>query len=117
MGALDDYTEDDYEYPEDYYDDYDYSDYVDYDEDDYDVLVGNDLTEEKLEPLIDEIITLRAMDKKEFYDLAKSEGTQVALERFALREFSRKKLGRKLTSDEKAQRKLLKMHVKHWEVF
>ena len=56
------------------------------------------------------------MDKKEFFDLAQSEGTQVALERFALREYSRKKLGRKLTSKEKEQRKQLKMHVKDWEV-
>ena len=123
---LDDYTEDDYEYPDydiyddsyddSYYDDSYYDDYADYDADDYDILVGDDLDEEDLEPLIDEIIMLRAMDKKEFFDLAQSEGTQVALERFALREYSRKKLGRKLTSNEKAQRKQLKMHVKDWEV-
>jgi len=115
-----DYTQDDYEYPDyNIYDDYSdsyYDDYEDYNEDDYDILVGDDLDEEDLEPLIDEIIMLRAMDKKEFFDLAQSEGTQVALERFALREFSRKKLGRKLTQKEKEQRKHLKMHVKDWEV-
>merc|ERR1712176_729916 len=71
--------------PEDYYEDYD------------EVLIGEEIPEEELEELVEEIITLRSIDRKEFEDLARSQGTQIALEKFALREYSRKKLGRKLT--------------------
>ena len=92
-------------------------DYDDYDA--YDILVGTDVPEEELDELVNEIIALRSIDKKEFYDLAQSEGTQIALEKFALREYSRKKLGRKLTSEEKEQRKRDRMHAgldDDWEV-
>jgi len=81
-------------------------DYDDYDA--YDILVGTDVPEEELDELVNEIIALRSIDKKEFYDLAQSEGTQIALEKFALREYSRKKLGRKLTSEEKEQRQKIR---------
>ena len=82
-------------------------------------MVGTDVPEEELDELVNEIIALRSIDKKEFYDLAQSEGTQIALEKFALREYSRKKLGRKLTSEEKEQRKRDRMHAgldDDWEV-
>ena len=92
-------------------------DYDDYDA--YDILVGTNVPDDELDGLVNEIIALRSIDKKEFYDLAASEGTQIALEKFALREYSRKKLGRKLTSEEKEQRKRDRMHAgldEDWEV-
>ena len=92
--------------PEDYYEDYD------------EVLIGEEIPEEELEELVEEIITLRSIDRKEFEDLARSQGTQIALEKFALREYSRKKLGRKLTEKEKEQRKRDRLHanIDNWEV-
>jgi len=81
-------------------------DYDDYDA--YDILVGTNVPDDELDGLVNEIIALRSIDKKEFYDLAASEGTQIALEKFALREYSRKKLGRKLTSEEKEQRQKIR---------
>ena len=48
--------------------------------------------------------------------MARTEGTQAALERFMKRQYSRKKLGRKLTEEEKEQRKKNQMHVPNWEV-
>ena len=70
------------------------------------------MPEDELDDLVNEVMSLRSIDKKEFYDLAESHGTQVALEKFALREYSRKKLGRKLTDEEKEQRK----SVENWKV-
>ena len=109
-------------------DSYYYDDYADaeYDSDldgtadsqtDYtDLILGDDVPEEELEGLISEIISLRSIDEDEFYDLARTEGTQAALERFMKRQYSRKKLGRKLTEEEKEQRKKNQMHVPNWEV-
>ena len=109
-------------------DSYYYDDYADaeYDSDldgtadsqtDYtDLILGDDVPEEELEGLISEIISLRSIDEDEFYDLARTEGTQAALERFMKRQYSRKKLGRKLTEEEKEQRKKNQMRVPNWEV-
>lgn len=101
-----DYLADEEPLPEDYYEDYD------------EVLIGEEIPEEELEELVEEIITLRSIDRKEFEDLARSQGTQIALEKFALREYSRKKLGRKLTEKEKEQRKRDRLHanIDNWEV-
>ena len=103
-----------------YYDDYADTEYdtgiTDSQTDYTDLLLGDDVPEEKLEGLISEIISLRSIDEDEFYDLARTEGTQAALERFMKRQYSRKKLGRKLTEEEKEQRKKNQMHVPNWEV-
>ena len=115
LAQEDDYNYDDYADAE-YDDGYGLGDITDKQTDYTDLLLGDDVPEEELEGLISEIISLRSIDEDEFYDLARTEGTQAALERFMKRQYSRKKLGRKLTEEEKEQRKKNQMHVPNWEV-